>query len=119
MDLLKKMFLVQQEFDQWVEEERNIQMSFDEWVVHKTVCMASELEEVRNEVNWKPWKNPKQVNEDKLKEEVIDLWKFLISLSSKIGMDSEEVYDLFIKKDLENWNRQKGKSSKEGYTIHG
>lgn len=117
MDKLDKIFEMQAQLDNRIIHERNIEKSLDEWVIGLTVAMESEIDELRREVNWRWWKNPKELDMNAIKEEIIDLWHFLVSLSQKVGLTAEDVYRVYCEKNAENHARQDGKSDKEGYSL--
>lgn len=79
--------------------------------------MVSELAELLDEVNFKWWKNPKAVDEDRVKEELVDILHFFVSMCHKIGMTSEELYSRYVAKNQLNFDRQYGKGDKEGYSL--
>ena len=79
--------------------------------------MLSELAELLAEVNFKWWKNPKPINTDNVKEELIDILHFYIGMCLRMGMTSEELLQIYLKKNEENFNRQYGKSEKKGYEL--
>lgn len=116
-DKLDAIFALQKRLDDRIISDRNIEKSRDEWVRDLTIAMEDEISEVRAEINWKWWKNPKEVDEDALKEEVIDLWHFLVSLSQKVGLTAEEVARIYHEKNAENHARQDGTSEKAGYAA--
>lgn len=116
-DKLDDIFALQKRLDDRIISDRNIEKSRDEWVRDLTIAMEDEISEVRAEINWKWWKNPKEVDEDALKEEVIDLWHFLVSLSQKVGLTAEEVGRIYHEKNAENQARQDGTSEKAGYAA--
>jgi dimeric dUTPase (all-alpha-NTP-PPase superfamily) len=116
-DKLNELFEMQNSLDTYIIDQRNIQKSLDEWIVGLTIAMESEIEEIRKEVNWKWWKNAKEVNKDNLQEEIIDLWHFLLSMSIKAGLTSEDVYRIYVEKNQENFDRQNGVSQKDGYSL--
>ncbi|PEX05819.1 alpha/beta hydrolase [Bacillus cereus] len=116
-DKLNELFTLQSELDNRIISERNINKSLDEWVVGITLAMESEIDEIRREVNWKWWKNEKEIDKDALQGEVIDMWHFLISLSLKCGLSAEDVYRIYLEKNRENHARQDGTSTKEGYEV--
>jgi dimeric dUTPase (all-alpha-NTP-PPase superfamily) len=88
-----------------------------EWVVGITLAMESEIDEIRREVNWKWWKNPKLIDDDALQGEVIDMWHFLLSLSRVVGLTPETIHSIYMEKNAENHARQDGNSAKEGYEV--
>jgi hypothetical protein len=117
VDKLSEMFEMQTKLDERIITERNIEKSLDEWVIGLTIAMESEIDEVRREVNYKWWKNPKEVDIKALQGEVIDLWHFLLSLSRVVGLTPQTIYETYIAKNAENHARQSGKSEKEGYEV--
>ena len=58
-------------------------------------------------LNWKPWKNKTSLDIDYLKEELIDLLHFWLTLAIYMGIQPEEVVEEYIKKNKENFRRQK------------
>jgi dimeric dUTPase (all-alpha-NTP-PPase superfamily) len=118
-DKLTEMYEMQSGLDNRVIKERGIQKSLDEWVRDITVAMESEIDEIRREINWKWWKNAKEIDKSALQGEVIDMWHFLLMLSRHVGLSPEDIYRLYMEKNAENHARQSGTSDKEGYSING
>lgn len=114
-DKLTQIFAMQKALDDRIISERSIDKTVDEWVIGITLAMESEIDEIRREVNWKWWKNPKPIDKAALQGEVIDMWHFLVSLSEKVGLTSDDVYSVYCEKNVENHARQDGTSAKEGY----
>lgn len=52
------------------------------------------------------WKKGQTFNEEKFKEEIIDLMHFLVNLAIISGMDSYEFFDRYVNKNKENHKRQ-------------
>ena len=119
-DMLQRMFDLQSALDERIINERSINLNLDGWVTGITIAMESEIDEIRREVNWKWWKNWKEVDMEALQKEVIDLWRFLLSLSRIVGLeptDIYEIYEIYVKKNVENHDRQSGKTEKDGYEV--
>ncbi|MDR0695939.1 MAG: dUTPase [Christensenellaceae bacterium] len=117
-DKLDLIFELQSRFDSEVVNARSLQdIKTEEWIQKESLAMFSEIAELLSEVNFKWWKNPKEINYDKVKEELIDILHFLTSTCIKVGMDANEVCARYIEKNKENFNRQYGKSEKTGYEI--
>jgi len=116
-DKLNEIFEMQAALDNRIITERSINKTTDEWVVGITLAMESEIDEIRREVNWKWWKNPKEIDREALQGEVIDMWHFLLSLSRVVGLTSESIYEVYMEKNAENHARQDGTSLKEGYEV--
>lgn len=108
VEKLEKMFNMQQALDERIIAERNIDKTLDEWVTAITIAMESEIDEIRREVNWKWWKQEKQVDMYRLQEEVIDLWHFLLSLSRMVGLTPETIFERYMQKNAVNHKRQDG-----------
>ena len=117
IDLLSEMFKMQSKLDTRIISERGIKKDVSEWVAGITIAMESEIDEIRREVNWKWWKNPKEIDVDALQGEVIDMWHFLLSLSRVVGLTPEDIHRIYMEKNAENHARQDGTSGKEGYEI--
>lgn len=115
MDKLEQIFQMQTFLDEKIARERKLDFSKEEWIQKEVLAMISELSEVLDEVNFKWWKNKKEIDEASLKEEIVDLLHFLISMSLKAGMSAQEMFEIYMAKNEENLKRQEGKSQKEGY----
>jgi len=117
-DKLNVIFKMQEEFDAEVIKKRNLEnVTPKDWILKETLAMLSELSELISEVNFKWWKNEKEINWQNVKEELVDILHFFVSMCLKVNMTSEELYNLYIKKNKENFDRQRGLSSKPGYEI--
>ena len=119
MDKLDVIFQLQQSLNDDIEARRNIQFSREEWMQKEVLAMISELSEVLDEVNFKWWKNPRPVDDAALKGELVDVLHFFVSMCLKSGMSAEELYTLYRDKNKENFDRQYGRSEKQGYEVGG
>lgn len=117
LDKLAQMYGMQAALDGRIIAERSVDKSMSEWVVGLTIAMESEIDEIRREVDWKWWKNPKEIDMDALQGEVIDMWHFLLSLSRVVGLSPDDIHRLYIEKNAENHDRQAGLSDKDGYEV--
>lgn len=118
-DKLDAIFELQEKFDQDVIKNRNLQnIKPEEWIQKQTLAIVSELAELLNEVNFKWWKNPKELNEKNTKEELVDILHFFVGMCNRIGMSSEELFKIYLEKNKENFKRQYGLSEKKGYEIY-
>jgi len=66
--------------------------------------------ELQRLTNWKWWKQPKPLNEDDAREELIDIQHFVISAAIKLGETAESFYFGYERKMQINIRRQQ-----EGY----
>lgn len=117
-DKLDIIFRLQDSFDKEIVKKRGLEnVTADEWIQKETLAMISELAELLDEVNFKWWKNKKEIDYNLVKEELIDILHFFASMCLKVGMDSQEVFQRYINKNKENFNRQYGASEKKGYEL--
>ena len=120
MDKLDIIFAMQEKFDTDVMRNRGLEnVSPEEWIQKQTLAMLSELAELIAEVNFKWWKNPRPVNVDNVREELVDILHFFVGMCNRSGMGSAELFERYIKKNEENFKRQYGKSAKHGYELSG
>lgn len=117
-DKLDMIFELQEKFDQDVIKNRQLEnIQPEEWIQKQTLAVMSELAELLNEVNFKWWKNPKEVNTMNVKEELIDILHFFVGMCNRVGMSSTELFNIYIEKNKENFRRQYGLSDKKGYEL--
>lgn len=119
MDKLDKIFELQQAFDNRLIEQRSLEnISMEQWMQMEALALISEVSELIDEVNFKWWKNPKKINIDNVKEEIVDILHFFVAMCLRSGMTSEELYERYTIKNKENHDRQSGISSKPGYILN-
>jgi dimeric dUTPase (all-alpha-NTP-PPase superfamily) len=117
-DKLEHIFYLQNLFDTELINSRNLKdIDKEEWIQKETLALISELSELLNEVNFKWWKNKKPINESNIKEELVDVLHFFISMCLKMNMTADELYNIYLKKNEENFKRQHGLSEKQGYQL--
>lgn len=71
-----------------------------------STALLHEAVELQRETNWKWWKSETKMNNDKIQEEIIDMWHFLIQVSIEAGMDSKKLMEKYFDKNKENLKRQ-------------
>lgn len=116
-DKLDVIFKLQDQLNTFIRDRRGLDFAPGEWIQKQTLAMLSELAELLDEVNFKWWKNPKEIDSNALKEELVDILHFFISMCLSAGMTSRELFDIYINKNEENYKRQFGTSIKEGYML--
>lgn len=116
MDKLDKMFEMQKLLNDDIAKRRDLDRSDKSlWIQKQTLAMMSELAELIDEVNFKWWKNPKPLDDEKIKYEIVDIFHFFMSMCITAGMSADELYELYKNKNKENFDRQDGLSKKQGY----
>lgn len=117
VDKLSHIFELQNAFDSALSEKRDLgHITRQEWMQKEILAVLSELAELLDEVQFKWWKNPTPMNEEAAKEELVDILHFFVSMCLKMDMDADELYRRYLEKNKENFDRQEGKSDRDGYT---
>ena len=74
------------------------------------IAIIHEAVELQRTTNWKWWKKPTKFNQDDAKEELVDIWHFVVQASLELGLTPDEILDEYRRKNEINRQRQK-----EGY----
>lgn len=114
-DMLREIFRLQERFDQAVVEHRSLQYSKEVWIQKEVLAIISELGEILDEVNFKWWKDTQEIDHERLKEEIVDVLHFFVSMCLKAGIGPDELYQAYVRKNEENFARQEGRTEREGY----
>lgn len=117
MDKLETIFAMQKALDEDIEKRRGLNYTKEVWLQKGVLAMISELSEVLDEVNFKWWKNPKELNDAAIKEELVDVLHFFVGMCIRSGMTADELFSVYAAKNQENYDRQYGRSQKQGYEV--
>jgi dimeric dUTPase (all-alpha-NTP-PPase superfamily) len=73
------------------------------------LCTAimHEAVELQRTTNWKWWKTPTAFNEAEAKEELIDIWHFVIQASLELNLSPEDILKEYQRKNQINRQREK------------
>ena len=73
------------------------------------LCTAimHEAVELQRTTNWKWWKTPTEFNEEEAKEELIDIWHFVVQASLELNLKPEDILEEYQRKNEINRQRQK------------
>lgn len=82
------------------------------WVLNYTRATSQELAELIDSVPWKWWAKYQEFDLQNARVEVVDLFHFLISLAQVLGMDAQDVHNLYNQKNKLNFKRQD-----DGYAV--
>ena len=84
------------------------------YINQNILAIIDETSEILRESAWKNpdvvpfgWKKKQKFNKENFKEELIDLFHFFINLCMVMGMDAEELFDRYTKKEKINEERNK------------
>lgn len=115
MDKLDTIFEMQKALNDYIIEKRGLSYGKEEWIQKRSLALIDEITELLNEINYKWWKNPKPIDDAAVKEELVDILHFYIGMCIDAGMTAEELFEIYLAKNKENYDRQKGVSAKKGY----
>ena len=105
MEILETIFKLQKELAQITTLSRYPQVR-EKRVSLLATAMIHEAIELQRLTNWKWWKKPTKFDEAQAREEVIDLWHFLVQVSIELGMTPKEILDEYLRKNQINRKRQ-------------
>jgi dimeric dUTPase (all-alpha-NTP-PPase superfamily) len=71
-----------------------------------STALLHEAVELQRETNWKWWKKETKTDIDKVQEEIIDIWHFVIQVTIEAGLDSKKLIEKYMEKNRENLARQ-------------
>ena len=71
------------------------------------IAIIHEAVELQRTTNWKWWKTPTKFNQDDAKEELVDIWHFVVQASLELGLTPDEILDEYRRKNEINRQRQK------------
>ena len=73
------------------------------------LCTAimHEAVELQRLTNWKWWKTPTEFNEKEAREELIDVWHFVVQASLELNLTPDDILKEYEKKNEINRQRQK------------
>ena len=117
-DRLDIIFDLQKSLDRDIQQRRGLDFTMEQWLQKDVLAMISELSELLDEVNFKWWKNKKPVDEAALHGELVDILHFFVSMCIRAGRSPDKLYEGYIEKNRENFDRQYGRSSKKGYDVN-
>ena len=73
-----------------------------------TRAIVHECCELDNELNWKPWKNPADLDANRQERliEMADILHFVVQLALDQGFSANDLYQAYLAKNQENRSRQ-------------
>jgi len=105
MDSLETIFSIQKELASMMDLSRYPE-STDERVSALSTAIVHEAIELQRLTNWKWWKKPIPFDTTAAKEELIDIWHFVVQTSIELGMTPSDVLHEYKKKNEVNRSRQ-------------
>jgi len=106
LDRLGHMMALQKELQMRLNGVEDVKKLPQTYYNTMTMALMDELMEALRETPWKPWKKGQTLDYDRVKDELVDAWHFLMNLMLWTGMDATELYTRYQGKNLENHRRQ-------------
>ncbi len=79
----------------------------EEKVAALCTAIIHEAVELQRTTNWKWWKKPTQFNEAEAREELIDIWHFVVQASLELNLSPDDILEQYKRKNQINQDRQK------------
>ena len=70
-------------------------------------AITHEAVELQRLTNWKWWKKPTVFNDEDAKEELIDIWHFVLQATIELNMTADDIVKYYSKKNKINKKRKK------------
>ena len=70
-------------------------------------AMIHEAVELQRTTNWKWWKSPTSFNRADAREELIDVWHFVVQASLELGLTPDDIIGEYRRKNEINRERQR------------
>ena len=116
-DVLKTIFQKQKELHQAIMtyspstdsqySKKFLSLSKEERISSLCTAIIHETVELQRLTNWKWWRKMLEFDENQAKEELIDIWHFVVDASIELGMTPQNILDEYVKKNQINKDRQK------------
>jgi dimeric dUTPase (all-alpha-NTP-PPase superfamily) len=105
-DRLESIFAMQKGLADMMNLERYPNDS-EERVAALSTAIIHEAVELQRTTNWKWWKKPIPFNEAEAKEELIDIWHFVVQASLELNLTPDDIVEEYKRKNQINRDRQK------------
>jgi dimeric dUTPase (all-alpha-NTP-PPase superfamily) len=105
MDTLEAIFSMQKELASMMDLSR-YPSSTEGRVSALSTAIIHEAVELQRLTSWKWWKKPSPFDRESAKEELIDIWHFVVQASIELGMSPADIMQEYRKKNKVNRDRQ-------------
>ena len=72
-----------------------------------STAIMHEAVELQRTTNWKWWKTPTEFNEAEAREELIDIWHFVVQASLELNLTPDDIVEEYKRKNEINRERQR------------
>ncbi|MEM3160218.1 MAG: dUTPase [Nitrososphaera sp.] len=105
MDTLETIFSMQKELAAMMDQSR-YPKDAEGRVSALSTAIIHEAVELQRLTNWKWWKKPTGFDSASAREELIDIWHFVVQASIELGMTPADILEEYRKKNKVNRDRQ-------------
>jgi len=105
-DRLDSIFSLQKEFADMMNLDRYPDNSEDR-IAALCTAIIQEAVELQSTTNWKWWKKPVPFNKAEAKEELIDIWHFVVQASLELNLTPDDILEEYRRKNEINRERQR------------
>jgi dimeric dUTPase (all-alpha-NTP-PPase superfamily) len=105
MDTLESIFSMQKELASIMDLSR-YPASTEDRISALSTAIVHEAVELQRLTSWKWWKKPAPFDKAAAKEELIDIWHFVVQASIELGMAPADILEEYKKKNRVNRDRQ-------------
>ncbi|MEM3916470.1 MAG: dUTPase [Candidatus Nitrosocaldus sp.] len=106
-DTLETIFKMQREYMKMIKDDGRMGKGKEERISQLCTAIIHEACELQDLTNWKWWKGRLDTfDEERAREELIDIWHFVIQATIELGMDARDVLNAYARKNLINRERQ-------------
>jgi dimeric dUTPase (all-alpha-NTP-PPase superfamily) len=106
MDKLETLLEMQRELSLELMTDRYPSM-VQERIELLSTAIIHEAIELQRLTNWKWWKIPVEFDTENAKEELIDIWHFMLQASIELGMTADDILSYYSRKNIINKERKK------------
>jgi dimeric dUTPase (all-alpha-NTP-PPase superfamily) len=106
MDKLESIFSLQKGLAEMMNLDRYPQDT-EGRIAALCTAIIHEAIELQRTTNWKWWKKPTPFNKTDAKEELIDIWHFVVQASLELDLTPNDIVEEYKRKNEINRNRQK------------
>jgi dimeric dUTPase (all-alpha-NTP-PPase superfamily) len=105
MDTLETIFSMQKDLADMMDLSR-YPVSVEGRVSVLSTAIIHEAVELQRLTSWKWWKKQTAFDDDAAREELIDIWHFVVQASIELGMTPADILEEYKKKNKVNRDRQ-------------
>ena len=104
-DKLDEIFELQKNLSKVIKSDR-YPKNTEEKISALCTAIMHEAVELQRTTNWKWWKTPTEFDKKEAREELIDIWHFVVQASLELNLTTNDILNEYKKKNEINKKRQ-------------